>query len=725
MSFEIILLALAGTTILALGVVVFSQTWVHRYGWFFAFTMLFVSLWAFSDIGILTAQSPALLNVCKSLFYWTPMAIPLLLVLFSQTFPNKIVSRSRLWLIAALPLAAIVFIAIYPDWLLQEVNQSGVFNRPIPITAHFIAYSAYFSIMFFALYFLLYKAMRREKDLLSRVQLQYMFSGVILSSVPALLTNLTLPIKGQGQYIWLGPLFTSIFAGFMAVSIVRHKMFSIRLVAARIVGYGFSVALLAAVYGVIVFTALDTLLNLRFSWWIKLILSAAAALIGLTFHRVQRKFTRLTDRLFFQDNYDPQELFDALNQVLVSNIEIDKLANGSAEVIEQTLKLEYCAVGVVSDGGIRSFSKSQALNIQRVGKALADTQLFQEATILAEWQPHGHEGAIKTVLREANVAALTQLGQTSSGNAALGYLIVGEKKSGNPFTSNDKRTLDTVSKELSIAIQNALHYEEIQNFNQTLQARVDDATRKLRRTNQRLKELDEAKDDFVSMASHQLRTPLTAIKGNVSMVMEGDAGPVTKTQVELLGQAFASSQRMVFLIADLLNVSRLKTGKFVIEPGRVQLANMVEQEVKQLMETAQSRQLTLSFTKPETFCTLKLDETKTRQVVMNFIDNAIYYTPSCGAIEVTVKETEREVEFRVKDNGIGVPRHEQPHLFTKFYRADNARKARPDGTGLGLFMAKKVIVAQGGAIIFETREGKGSTFGFRFPKANLLAESQN
>ena len=203
------------------------------------------------------------------------------------------------------------------------------------------------------------------------------------------------------------------------------------------------------------------------------------------------------------------------------------------------------------------------------------------------------------------------------------------------------------------------------------------------------------------------------------MVLEGDAGKLTEQQRKLLEQSFFSSQRMVFLIADLLNVSRLKTGKFIIEPVPVNLADMVEQEMEQLKQTAAGKELTLTFNKPEHFPTLMLDETKTRQVIMNFADNAIYYTPQGGHIRVELSETPASVELRIVDDGIGVPKAEQHHLFTKFYRAGNARKARPDGTGLGLFMAKKVVVAQGGAVLFESQEGKGSTFGFVFSKAKL------
>jgi signal transduction histidine kinase len=298
--------------------------------------------------------------------------------------------------------------------------------------------------------------------------------------------------------------------------------------------------------------------------------------------------------------------------------------------------------------------------------------------------------------------------------------MLGTKRSGSLYGRQDVKAIEIIANELVIAIQNALRFEEIEKFNVTLQQKVDDATKKLRHTNEKLKEMDETKDEFISMASHQLRTPLTSVKGYLSMVLEGDAGDVKPMQEKLLNQAFTSSQRMVYLIADLLNVSRLRTGKFVIESIKANLADIVDGEVQQLKETASSRKLDLVYEKPENFPTLMLDETKLRQVVMNFIDNAIYYTPSGGTITVKLEDKQNAAEYTVTDTGMGVPKADQQHLFTKFYRAGNARKARPDGTGLGLFMSKKVIIAQGGAIIFKSKEGEGSTFGFTLPKEKLI-----
>ena len=224
------------------------------------------------------------------------------------------------------------------------------------------------------------------------------------------------------------------------------------------------------------------------------------------------------------------------------------------------------------------------------------------------------------------------------------------------------------------------------------------------------------------MASHQLRTPLTSIKGYISMMLEGDLGDISPQQRKALEEAYNSSQRMVYLIGDFLNLSRLQTGRFELERADVSLPDIIAEEIAQLRATAQTRGVALQYESPVDFPLLSVDENKIRQVMMNFIDNAIYYArPEGGEITVSLVDHPHHVSFRVRDNGIGVPAHERPHLFAKFYRAANARKARPDGTGIGLYMAKKVILAHGGSIIFESKEGQGSEFGFRLPTKNPSA----
>ena len=573
---------------------------------------------------------------------------------------------------------------------------------------------------------MLFNGLRRSQGVLIK-QNQTLLIGYVPLLILAPITGFILPVAlGNSKFIFLSPVYSAFFVCTVGYTIIKHKLFDIKLIVVRAITYVTSLSFVAALYGFISLVLIKLFFHPTISIAAEVFLAMATAVAGLSFHRIKTAFDHITNRVFYQDAYDAQVFLDEFNKIIVSTFDLNKLLNKILSLVEENLKPAYCLFGLKEDdymprkiigtGNMPEFSEADINYVRnqtpRMHKKIIVTDLLEEK----------HNG-LANVLKKLNVSIIARM-TTSIDAEGIGYLVLGPKKNGSMYTSQDIKVLEIIANELVVAVQNALHTEEIERFNITLQAKIKEATHRLRQSNDKLRALDEAKDDFVSMASHQLRTPLTSVKGNISLVLDGDAGKISDLQRQLLQQAFASSQRMVFLIADLLNVSRLKTGKFLIERAPVDLAAVIEEEVNQLQDTAKSRNLSLNYNKPDHVATLMLDDTKTRQVIMNFIDNAIYYTPSGGRIDVELKETPAGVECRVKDNGIGVPKDEQHHLFTKFYRAGNARKARPDGTGLGLFMAKKVIVSEGGAIIFETQEGKGSTFGFSFPKANLMVGSQ-
>lgn len=560
-----------------------------------------------------------------------------------------------------------------------------------------------------------------------RQQLYYILFGTSLTIIPALVLNGLLPLLGYSEAVSFGPVVVLCFATLTTIAIIRHRLFDIRLVIARAMAYATSLSVLALLYGVVVFGIAGYVFNLHISFTLQVFLSVATGFAAISFQYVRKRFDYFTNRLFFQDAYDPQELFDQLNKVLVSSLDINYLMKQSSGILHAQLRSEFCVIGIQDGEHVyRLFGDTtREFSDADIAKVRAITPHIHHNVIATDYLDDRHKD-LQDILQTNGIAVLVRLVQNvRKTEEGIGYIALGVKKSGTPYGQRDIRVLESVANELIIAIQNALHYEEIQRFNEALQGRVDEATRKLRRSNEKLKALDETKDDFISMASHQLRTPLTSVKGYLSMVLEGDAGKLNATQHKMLQQAFTSSQRMVYLIADLLNVSRLRTGKFIIEPSPTNLAVMIEEELAQLVEAAKVKDIELAYNKPKEFPDLMLDETKTRQVIMNLIDNAIYYTPAGGHISVELNGNDRDVELRVVDDGIGVPKSEQHHLFTKFYRAGNARKARPDGTGLGLFMAKKVVVAQGGSIIFESKENVGSTFGFRFSRTKLAVAAPN
>jgi signal transduction histidine kinase len=626
----------------------------------------------------------------------------------------------------------VVFVILISILDLTNLVFSGITKttNPMPIVGPGIFFYVIEILGFlFATVFLL---IRRAINSSGIKKLQYIYIIVGMSSLILLpITALYLPlVKHNDSLIFLSPIYSLFFITMIGYAIVRVRLFDIRIIIIRSIVYVSIISFLIVVFVTITFVVSDLIfhVNVKSSFGNVIFNGLAMIFLALIFPRLKLFFDGVSDKFFYRDTYDVQAFYDDLNKILISTHDLTKLSRQITGLIDDNIKPIFSIIEIGSDNYIDNRLMGdvrQVVNEMDMDQILLKSSYLHYNMIIADYLGQNDEELKELMLRN-NIAIIIKL--NNNVNKALektGNLILGPKKSGNQYNNKDIRVLDIISKEIFIAIQNALQFEEIENFNLTLQQKIDDATRKLRKSNEKLKALDESKDDFISMASHQLRTPLTSVKGYMSIVLDEDVGKINEMQRKMLNQAFFSAQRMVYLIADLLNVSRLKTGKFVIEPKTVNLANMIEEEMSQLLETAKSKDLTLTYEKPKNFPDIVIDETKTRQVIMNYIDNAVYYTPKGGKIEVILTNSSDTIEFKVVDNGIGVPKNEQHHLFTKFYRANNARKVRPDGTGLGLFMAKKVIVAEGGVVLFDSQENKGSTFGFMFAKNKVLAEQKS
>jgi signal transduction histidine kinase len=723
MLIDLLILIVCCTASSLLGMVIFTRNPSLGNNRRFAFLSLSLVSWTLFNYLSDNANSHNLIYTRLTFFGGVAAGYSILLFIsnfpITTTFKSKIYFRlNKLYALALIPIIfSPYFISSVSD---TEVNGTITTGKLYPL---FLLYAVY-AVVLIAVSIVWQT--RHSKTFVEKQQVSVISWGIIGYVVLAVSSNILLPLViNDWSSSRFGPVFTLFLVGMVAYTIAKHRLFDIRLVVVRSLGYILSLTTIAGVsfFGLTYLTSFFDKANvseeIRRAVFVSLTL-----ILAISYQPFKSLFDKLTNKIFYKDAYDPQQLLDGLNKTLISTIEIKSLSYWVSEIIAESLKAEFCILEIKQVGTridhIVGSQKKVSINLTDVENIQKLASGLHQKIIVTDELETGKEALIK-LLRDNNIAVLARLTNDPNRTAGgLGYLILGNKKSGNPYSSQDKQILEIIADELVIAVQNALRFEEIQNFNLTLQEKVDNATRQLRRTNEKLKQLDETKDDFISMASHQLRTPLTSVKGYVSMVLDGDAGKITAQQKKLLDQAFTSSQRMVYLIADLLNVSRLKTGKFIIQPVLTNLADVVESEMMQLTETAKGRNLELAYVKPKNFPQLMLDETKVRQVIMNFADNAIYYTPAGGHIRIELEDTPHTIEYRVVDDGIGVPKNEQHHLFGKFYRAGNAKKARPDGTGLGLFMAQKVIVAQGGAVIFNSQEGKGSTFGFSFPKAKLL-----
>jgi len=231
----------------------------------------------------------------------------------------------------------------------------------------------------------------------------------------------------------------------------------------------------------------------------------------------------------------------------------------------------------------------------------------------------------------------------------------------------------------------------------------------------RLKELDRMKSEFISMVSHELRTPLASIMGYTEMLLTEGPGPLTPLQKEFLEISYESSERLLHIVEELLDVSRIDTGRIKLKLETLEMEELVADIVEAMKPAAEGKDISLYLEVAEPLPLLEGDKARLEQVMNNLLSNAIKYTPKGGEVWIRLAGRDDHIEVAVADTGIGIAAEEIPHLFDKFFRASSAVERRIGGTGLGLFITKSIIELHGGKIWVESELGKGSSFRFTLP----------
>ena len=233
------------------------------------------------------------------------------------------------------------------------------------------------------------------------------------------------------------------------------------------------------------------------------------------------------------------------------------------------------------------------------------------------------------------------------------------------------------------------------------------------------KEIDKAKTEFVSLASHQLRTPLSTVNWYAEMLLAGDVGELAGKQRKYLEEVYSSNQRMVELVNALLDVSSLELGTFVIEPEPTDICKLAENVIDEQKPQINSKKIRFSFYCDKNISIIKADPKLLRMVLQNILSNAVKYTPEGGKIKLSLsRESDGDLLLKVSDTGYGIPKHQQDKIFTKLFRADNVRDKDTDGTGLGLYIVKSVVENSGGKVWFESSSvgrKKGTIFYITLP----------
>lgn len=228
--------------------------------------------------------------------------------------------------------------------------------------------------------------------------------------------------------------------------------------------------------------------------------------------------------------------------------------------------------------------------------------------------------------------------------------------------------------------------------------------------------IESIKSDFVSLASHQLRTPLSAVKWYAEMLMAKKHGDLSDKQQQYLREIYQSNQRAINLVNDLLDVSRIQEGQIHLELRPAKIEHVIEETIDGFASAAAASNITVNFEVINgPLPAVEVDQEKLKRVIVNLLSNSVKYTPQHGTVRITVQKDPGQFTISVIDTGVGIPQEDQKRVFDKFFRSPNVIKLAPDGTGLGLFIAKSLIEAMGGKIGFRSEEGHGTTFNFTLP----------
>jgi len=266
---------------------------------------------------------------------------------------------------------------------------------------------------------------------------------------------------------------------------------------------------------------------------------------------------------------------------------------------------------------------------------------------------------------------------------------------------------------------------ELENLNDSLEIKVKERTQDLEKAYSELKELDKKKSEFISVAAHQLRTPLSGIKWTIAMLLNEELGKLNDEQKEFLKRGFSTNEHMISIVNDLLNSDLISQGKAEYIFKKMDIYELLDNVLSQV--STQSMKKQISFDKPKINEEIRYiigDSKKIELVLINIIDNAVKYSKENTSIKISIDKDGGNIKIGIKDTGIGIPIEQQKNIFERFYRAKNAIRTHADGSGLGLFIAKDVVEKHGGKIYFDSEENIGTTFYIILPLKTKISRKK-
>ncbi|MBN1325445.1 hypothetical protein JW977_00475 [Candidatus Falkowbacteria bacterium] len=685
--------------------------------------LLSVFVWGVGDFFIGRA-----VDETSALFWWKfayvgVILIPTFLFHFTQLFLNKV----KGYQIAINYILGIVllYLLFYSDLFISSVKYS--FNEFFYLTSPSLVYNL-FLIWFVSvfLYVLINAYLAFSKSTgIEKIHTKYFFVGILISVFGGLFDFL--PVYNYNIYPILNftlPIGASIFV----YAIMRHRFMDIRFIIKRSIIFTILVFVITGSYALLTYIISSLFQDIIGTRSMVFNGAITAIAIVLSFEPLKKLLSKWTDSFLFKGSYNPQELLTEITTAISTTLDLKKVLNTINQKLFNAFHSTLFSIYLYDDDkdcfeeavfiGKRT-STARCLTAQELLKyqlVLKKYSQFQNLIVTDELKKENETKSspqLVTIIKELENNGIGVTLPVFLHKKPIGIFFLGPKKSGDYYSREDLNVLEIVAAQSATAIENSSLYKEVNDLNENLQKKVDEQTKDIVEKNKKLERLLKIKSEFLDIASHQLRTPVSVICGILDMFKSGTMDKLPKEkQMTFISNAFSKGQKLNAVINDILDASDLDEKELDLKNSLEDLdfSALVNNIVTYNQPEAEQKKIKISADIAKDIM-VKGDKKYLEQAVGNLVDNAVKYTPENKEVFIKLSIIDKLAQLEIKDSGIGIPEKEQKILFQKFSRASNAKELHTDGSGLGLFIVKKVINAHPGAKIwFESKEGQGTTF---------------
>jgi signal transduction histidine kinase len=609
------------------------------------------------------------------------------LILFTQYFPYPIKKGINKISLFLLSLPIVFFLIILPTgYFFLEINYqtnppSPVFNPTLYLVNSIVTYG--YTLVALALFIY-----RRNKETgIHKLQLNYLILGITLTVILVFFTNMILPLINIHDLRQSSSFLFLIFDGFALVTLNKKRFYGL----STLLLQGLKSFILGLILFVIVFSIRfiqSKFFQLDFFQIESQLIDLFACVLVASFlimflDKYENSLSKLTNNSYLSNKV----LFKKIEEIVLKHYDIKHLNLAIIELLNSY------------------FSETKTLILQEDYNYITSINPNEIYIVQESSNPK-----INQKLKALSIAIISKLNENH-------FLILQNKENQNAYDKNEIELIEEVSSRLRLHYKTEELYQKTRDFNDILQQKVKEQTDELQSAFNKLKREDEGKNDILNIVSHQLLTPISIIRGDIEELKEAAD---KKAKDEIINVLAFQAKRSYEIVDEILRVSRViqKGSKLDVVKSETSIIELIEGVVDTFKKKATAKNLALKFSKGDIKSDIKIniDKEQIIEVISNLVDNAINYTPS-GSITIVLENQVKQVIIKVIDTGIGIKKENISELFNKFVRLDNAKKIRPDGTGIGLYFIKLIIDAHNGDIDVKSEgEGKGSQFIIKLSK---------